>query len=262
MARQLVNASSQFLDVGTWDGAGGGSALTMVCWVYLDSIPNSDFRYFSKAINTSANNHTIMLSNNDASVVELRVRLKVAGTVTTHIGDTQTESTGEWIHAGFTWSSADDTIRTYFNGGVDASTTTTSTGTIASNAQRFIIGANPNSSNETRWMDGRIAEVCAWSAALNANEFSALASGVVPNRVRPQSIIAYWPIWGVHSPEPELTGNGPNATLDGAPAFGNHPPIVRTRKTFHLIEESVPPVGGLSIPVAMHNYRRRRVSCF
>jgi hypothetical protein len=72
--------------------------------------------------------------------------------------------------------------------------------------------------------NGQLADFAIWSVLLTAAEASALAKGARPNTIRSASLVNWWPLGGIQSPEPDLSGNKNNGTLTGtAPAFG--PPI-------------------------------------
>ncbi|ESY37883.1 hypothetical protein X747_24775 [Mesorhizobium sp. LNJC384A00] len=45
-----------------------------------------------------------------------------------------------------------------------------------------------------QFSNGEVAEVAVWKAALNADEFNALAKGFSPRRIRPASLVAYLPL--------------------------------------------------------------------
>ncbi|RRH98097.1 hypothetical protein EH240_20085 [Mesorhizobium tamadayense] len=47
---------------------------------------------------------------------------------------------------------------------------------------------------QSQFSNGQIAEVAFWTAALNADEFNALAKGFRPTRIRPASLFAYLPL--------------------------------------------------------------------
>lgn len=99
---------------------------------------------------------------------------------------------------------------------------------------------------------GNLALVTIWNVALNANERAALARGVHPLNIRPLSIVAPWPIWGLHSPEIDLSGNGQEMVLNGSPARSNHAPVEPYSRssmaaTVPPIVEEAPPAGDRRI---------------
>lgn len=87
------------------------------------------------------------------------------------------------------------------------------------------VGREGDSSPADHW-EGELAEVAFWNVALTDNEIVALSRGVSPLRIRPASLLAYWPIYGLASPEPDLSGNVNNLTLNGSPALANHAPVI------------------------------------
>jgi hypothetical protein len=72
---------------------------------------------------------------------------------------------------------------------------------------------------------GSTADIAIWQAALTASEIKALSLGARPNTIRSTALLLWWPLDGLQSPEPDLSGNAHNGTVNGAaaPAFG--PPI-------------------------------------
>lgn len=75
--------------------------------------------------------------------------------------------------------------------------------------------------------DGTIAEVTLWAeVALTASEISALAQGVSPNLIRPIGRLFQWPMWGVASPEPDISGSSNNGTVTGT-SLADHAPVGR-----------------------------------
>jgi hypothetical protein len=81
---------------------------------------------------------------------------------------------------------------------------------------------------------GSIAEIGVWAAALTAPEVLALASGVNPRQVRPQSLFTYWPLYGSVSPEISLLNASHNLTITGTLAEADHPPINNSYRTAQI----------------------------
>lgn len=133
-------------------------------------------------------------------------------------------SASTWMHAAGVWASA--TSRTaYLNGTAGTTETTNKTPTtfdIARVGCEFFGAAN-------RFGDGAatclIAEAGIWNVALGSGEIQALAKGLSPKRVRPGNLVAYWPLWGLHSPEPSMKGGATSLTLTGTSA-ANHAPVI------------------------------------
>ena len=111
----------------------------------------------------------------------------------------------------------------YLDGG--SSNETTSQAADISQHDRTAIGAHRDSSPTYNSAEVLIAEAAYWSASLNASEAAALGAGISPRQIRPQSLVAYYPLWGTHSPEIDLTSGGNSLTVTGA-TKANHAPVV------------------------------------
>lgn len=73
---------------------------------------------------------------------------------------------------------------------------------------------------------GSLAEMAVWNVALDAGEIAALAKGFSPLFIRPQSLVAYWPLRGYAAPEPDLWSNNLAGTLTGSPSAVDHPRVL------------------------------------
>jgi hypothetical protein len=85
------------------------------------------------------------------------------------------------------------------------------------------IGAQANGS--ARYA-GRVAEVGFWNVLLSDGERAALQAGVPPSRVRRTNLVAYYPLYGAASPEPDLSGGHNNGVLTGT-SSSDHPGIAK-----------------------------------
>ena len=73
---------------------------------------------------------------------------------------------------------------------------------------------------------GSVAEVAVWNVPLTLNEVVTLAT-VCPDSVRRTSLVAYYPLYGAASPEPDLSGGVNNGTVTGT-TVANHAPCIHT----------------------------------
>lgn len=62
---------------------------------------------------------------------------------------------------------------------------------------------------------GRLAEVGIWNVQLTTAETKALNAGVSPAYIRRANLVAYWPLYGAGSVEPDFSGNSANGVLTG-----------------------------------------------
>lgn len=129
-------------------------------------------------------------------------------------------ATSIWIHWAATFPDASH--RTLFKNGVQAATDSTATSTFSGDTAE--VGAQVTSSFAFPF-NGQLAEAAIWSATLTATELLALAAGCSPKKIRPGSLVCYWALWGLHSPEIDLSGNVGNLTLTNGPTSANHAPV-------------------------------------
>lgn len=87
----------------------------------------------------------------------------------------------------------------------------------------FGIASREGASN---FFPGYAADVAIWNAALSDLECIALAKGVRPGWIRPGSLKGWWPIDGLQSPEPDLSGFANNGTVAGSPPKIQGPPFM------------------------------------
>jgi hypothetical protein len=93
-----------------------------------------------------------------------------------------------WNHAAGVWTGLNNRTA-YINGGNSSTNTSTQNNITLTRSQ---IGAN--ATNATNRMNGLIAEVGLWNAALTAVEIASLAKGMTCDKVRPQSLVFYAPL--------------------------------------------------------------------
>lgn len=127
-----------------------------------------------------------------------------------------------------------DTITVYLNGAVDAGPTAVTFGaatwTLAAATDADVIGGQIVTPPTTvAQFGGNIAEFAIWIDDITAAGFAALHKGVSPLQVKPEALIAYWPLIGRVSPEPELI-NSKSATLTGTVAQAEHPRVIRPHR--------------------------------
>lgn len=102
----------------------------------------------------------------------------------------------------------------------------------------FAIG---NSTAGDRTFDGRICHVAVFDVILTVGEGRTFMFGRLP-----RAPLGYWPLWGVGSEEPDLSGNGNNGTVTGATVAGHAPIGVYAPAPLPtgLLVAAAPPAGG------------------
>ena len=161
----------------------------------------------------------------------------------TAVSATTNYALNSWHHAAYTSTSALGTI--YLDGG--GKNTVVPVG----GAGSFPGTTTPvtGGAAQLRFFDGRIAEFAMWTAVLTDAEILALAKGIPPSQIRRNSLVLYWPLWGVSSPEPDLGGNR-NGTVTGA-TLADHAPVGRYAPVMSYTRHKstfVPAASGLYVP--------------
>lgn len=212
MARVVVNSTAYYSvgDVSAIDIT--GTALTVMAFVFPTSLSAAKRAWVTKA-------------SGDAGAFSGQYGVETDGSAL-HVlaGDlfisTLALTANQWNHIGLVKNGTGaGALAAYLNG---SSQTTTSNGSIANGAESLRFGLNNQGAHGA---DGRIAQVCIWNVALSAAEVFALSRGASPYTIRPTSLKGFWPLFGVASPEPDLSGNGNPATATGTPAAADHAPV-------------------------------------
>jgi hypothetical protein len=170
------------------------------------------------------------------------------GTSVQTVNTTSGYSASTWHHAAAVEASSTDR-RVFIDGGSKATNTTACT---VSSVDYTELGRRVRKSGAGT-LDGRIAEAAIYNAALSDANIAELATGASPSMVRPDALVAYWPL--LRDTDQDFVGTYDMSVGAGTPSIATHPPAV-----FYSIPKSLirvaPVVGGLSIPVAVHHYRQ------
>jgi hypothetical protein len=142
----------------------------------------------------------------------------VHGAIDLNSGFTLTSNV--WAHVAATWEqSGGQFLYSSYVNGVAGSTVLNVT--LPGNLTPLYLGNINGGGNP---LLGALADVAIWKARLSVLELGALANGARPNTIRSANLVRWYPLGGIQSPEPDLSGNAFNGTLTGTnPAFG--PPI-------------------------------------
>lgn len=198
------------------------SALTVTAWIYWTSAAT-----------------VVIVAAHDAGVIlqsYLQFFIVSDGTLTGRIkqdlgtnwigrsSNASTVALNGWHHVAMVWDggTTNAAIKSYYDG-TRVDTTNSGAGTFSApysgTALPFEIGSQSQGTSNL-WF-GRMADVALYSVALTAGEIKGLSLGVRPRQIRPVNIFRYYPLDGIQSPEPDLSGKRFNGTLTGtALAFG------------------------------------------
>ncbi len=148
-------------------------------------------------------------------------------------------STNTWQHACGVFA-ADDSRKVFLDGG--NTDTEVSSKTTASLGEATV--GSSSSDDSGKYVRGSVAEVGIWDIALSDAEVLELAAGYSPLCVRPDSLVAYWPLVGRYSPEISLINATHNLTVTGATASA-HPRIIYPTRQRFSFPVAAPPAGGV-----------------
>lgn len=175
--------------------------ITISCWVRVDTI-------------TPATNQSIVrlasLFSTAAGLSGMRILRNTAGNVLAQIGDSTTANTAtapnllrtnQWIHlaAQFDGSGTTSNFRRAWLGG-QAGTADTVNRTIDQNWTSLQIGAAASYNISTgqltfgQYYSGDLSHVAVWFERLGDAEIVGLAGGANPLDIRPQALVAYFPM--------------------------------------------------------------------
>jgi hypothetical protein len=214
MARSFTAASSHKL---AFAGAAvAAPALSMACWANLN---NATANHVLMAICSSSSDNPLFTLGARGDIGGDPIRASTRNDGASALGEADTSagySASTWFHAGGVWAST-SSRKVYLNGGNSG---TNSTAVSPTTLDRTSIGCL-NRLTPAAFTDGLIAEAGIWGVALTDNDVAELAAGVCPLLVRPESLISYWSLFGVDSPEPDYVG-GKDMTVTGA-VIADHP---------------------------------------
>jgi hypothetical protein len=197
------------------------AAFTLSCWTYIPTLTftgtNTSFAFMcGKNDATSSGAYCIYVGSTG------KVHYTFATGGTGHSVDgSHVLSINTWYNIISTYNSVAGLVG-YVGAASDG--TIVAAGSIGGATSHFQMGddfANPSVFNST----ARIANVGLWNTVLAAGEVGALANGALPLSIRQGNLVGNWPVDGLQSPEPDLSGNANNGTLTGT-ALAAGPPVM------------------------------------
>lgn len=118
-------------------------------------------------------------------------------------------------------------------------------GGIHAGSNPFCIGARTTGDNIGTYMNGLIEHAAVWSVALNPDEIVAMTQGVLPIKIRPAKLWAYWPLTDEYGYK-DISGNGRHLTVGTGPVpFSSESPF-GTRRVW--LAKSAAAAGSISVP--------------
>src|SRR3990167_8038264 len=157
----------------------GANPITVAAWVYFDTVTPATPQYIWH-VGTNTNTPSFAMMTGTSG--DIRVFVSCATTSQVRPSANSTLSISVWTHLLFTWDGTltdATTIHIYKNGAeVSYATSTNGVGAMLSTAGSWSIGGRI--SDDTRNLNGRIAEIATWNRVLVAGEIASLANAYSP----------------------------------------------------------------------------------
>jgi hypothetical protein len=213
MARSFASASSQFLK--NSNAVVTAAPLTIAAW--FRQVSAAATNYLVSIADTGTDNNYFALQVNTSAQVGARTQSSASFVAALSSG---AFSADVWTHGCAVFAAANDR-RAYRDGGNKG---TEATSVTPSGLDATAIG-RLEKATPSLYENGRLAEVAIWNVALTDAEVASIAKGVSPPYIQPAALVGYWPLWGDHSPEIDLTFNARSMTVTGA-TKADHPPVM------------------------------------
>lgn len=207
MPREFSSASSQALTRS--NAVISAYPFTVAAWARATTVASLQ-EVISIGANTGANQNEVSIGFSATGAP--RARVATAGTERIATAGAA-PSNGAWCHicGVFTNSTSRDCYLNAANKGSN-----TSSVNLSGSLDRMALGRR-ELDTPSNYLTGAIAEAAIWSVALDIDEITALAKGVCPLLIRPTALLAYWPLFGNDSPEPDRWRNSYALTLVNTP---------------------------------------------
>jgi hypothetical protein len=217
MARAFASASSQKLQHD--NAAATDVPLTIACWMRTASAATTQVAMAIGRRATQAQRYQLYFTSGGRIGGYCQ---NSAGTQVATFNDSSgvNYSANTWYHGAVVFNTTTD--RTVYRDGGNSTNNTTSVtvGTVDTTN----IGTRFDGASFGVYLNGQIAEPAVWNVALSAGEIAQLAKGVSPLMVRPEALVAYWPLYGNNSPEDDWI-NDFDLTVTGATKAA-HPRVI------------------------------------
>lgn len=233
MARDFIAASLEKL-TDTSSAIVSAVPFSLGCW-FINDLDVDHVLIGVGDATTNANNYHVLQYIASGDTLNASTR----ETTLVHAVSTGMVTASVWTHGLGVWAST-TSRQVYLDGVAGTENTTSKTTTF----DQFAIGAGRRTAGNFSYHDGAVAEAAAWSVALSQADAAQLAVGVSPLLVRPDKLLAYWPLYGRYDPEIDLIG-GNNLALVNTPGIRDHPAIIKPSAQILQFSPVAPVAGGL-----------------
>jgi hypothetical protein len=216
MARAFNDAASQYLEINS-SVISAAYPVSMACWLNSDADNLAQTLIFVGDKDVANHFHRLFIHG---AVAGDPLRIASVGGGPTAVASTTTGySANTWHHAAAVFTASDDRA-VWIDGG---SKGTNAQNVTPANMDRTSV-ARAGDSTPSEYMSGYIAEAAVWDAALSDDEVAVLADGYSPLFVKPENLVAYWPL--IRDTDDDVVG-GYDLTPANAPTVVAHPPQMK-----------------------------------
>lgn len=219
MARYFDGNATNFLDQSS--AATNSTTITVAGWAYLSNTGSPYYDHFYIKNGPGTSYHGLVTGEGLTSLYCF------SGDDSSNFGNSVGTglSYSAWQHVGGVYNGTSSRTA-YVNGTAATADTTTVT---PSTFTRMSMAQNGAATSQYSY-----AEWAIWDAALTSAEMASLAAGFSPLMIRPGSLVAYWPIYGKVSGEPDYVG-GFNWSLTGTDASSAHPRMFKSSPAANVL---------------------------
>ena len=222
MARSFNGTSQGLQSSAAVSGINGKATCSISFWLIWNAFANNDELLLESSANYNNSNGTLLIDPNESATAGFAfITHNAGGYNKVHFAR---PSAGVWHHYLLVFDSNSANNMLAWVDGV-AQTLTIDLNQVAGASFGSFVFNLMCRNQATLFGAGTLAEFAVFSEGLDQAAATALANGSSPFRVRPGSLVLYYPLHGVGSPEPDYTSGSNNATLTNAPTAANHAPV-------------------------------------
>ena len=212
MARGFASADDSYLSC---SAVVGSVPLTMAGWFY-NTVDGGGHQLMCISNSAAANESFLLQWAGNVAGDPIRAWQRNADTIGWAV-TTSGVSSGEWFHAAGVFTANDE--RSALLNGASKDTDNTSVGSFTPNITSMgkLVRSTATSASDI-WA----AECGIWNVALTDAEVVVLAAGYSPLLVRPQNLVAYWPL--IRDTDDDIVG-GYSMTPVNSPTVAAHPRV-------------------------------------